>query len=62
MYSKKIADCCISKLDLGHIKLDIGHYSSSLPLCIIDAVMWNFNKKVQRIHNKNKSSLNMLRR
>ena len=38
MYSKEIVNCCINKLDLGHTKLDIGHYYSSLPLCIVDAV------------------------
>lgn len=38
MHSKEISNYCINKLDLNHIKLDIGHYYSSLPHCIIDAV------------------------
>ena len=38
MYSNEISKCCINKLDLNNAKLDIGHYYSSLPHCIIDAV------------------------
>lgn len=38
MYSHEISKCCIDKLDLNNAKLDIGHYYSSLPHCIIDAV------------------------
>ena len=38
MYSNEISKYCIEKLDLNNAKLDIGHYYSSLPHCIIDAV------------------------
>jgi len=38
MYVSEMAKCCIDKLDLNNAKLDIGHYYSSLPHCVIDAV------------------------
>lgn len=38
MYSDEISRYCIDKLDLNNTKLDIGHYYSSVPHCIIDAV------------------------
>ncbi len=38
MYSNEISKCCINKLNLNNVKLDIGHYYSSLPHCVIDAV------------------------
>lgn len=38
MYSNELSKCCINKLDLNNVKLDIGHYYSSLPHCVIDAV------------------------
>ncbi|MCL2855755.1 MAG: hypothetical protein FWE21_09095 [Defluviitaleaceae bacterium] len=36
--SDKLAMYCKSKLDLGNASLSDGHYYSSLPLCVIDAI------------------------
>jgi hypothetical protein len=38
MYSQKLAQYCIEKLDLKNVALGVEYYYSSLPLCVIDAV------------------------